>query len=186
MSFLRDNLFTVILVGGTAVLCLTLLGWGHGISGQIEGELAEREELSQRILSLSRGQKVNIGTIKSEQTRVRGILQSLAEVRKRNVEWNSRNFKVPDLQLLDLGQTRPALPFDSTIWHENSLAFYFVRQYHAQLDELLERLKPTSPPTDEEIEAEIIQQETYLEHLERIREKAAQRTGAEGGADGQG
>ncbi len=180
MGFLRDNIFTVVLGGGTIVLCLVLLVWGHVISGQIEDEKAERTGLAQKILSLSRGPKVNSNTIKSEEERVQNILKSLADVRKQNVEWNSRNFKVPDLRLLS-GQTRAALPFDSTIWNRNDLAFHFRGQYHKQLDELLARLKPTTTPSVEEIDTETSKQDTRLQQLEWIQDKETGNVSETGG-----
>ena len=170
MSFLRDNLFTAALGGGTAVLCLVLLGWGYVISGDIEDEEAKREGLAKQITSLKSGRKVNTGTINSERTRVQNILKSLADVRKQNVEWNSRNFRVPDLPL-DSDQLKAALPFDSTIWDRYSLAFYFISDYHDQIDGLLARLKPTTTPSEEEIDAETTRQAARLQQMERIQEK---------------
>lgn len=168
MNFLRENVFMVSLVVGTLVLGLVLVGWGYSISGQIEdSEVADRQGLSDTLGKLERGPYANGNTIMAERNRVEGILESLEAVRAENVQWNRRNFKIPQLKMLD-GSMRPAFPFDTKVWDKNPLATRYIRQYHQQLEALLVAMKSTDKPTSEEVKEEALRQEQILERRQRI------------------
>lgn len=170
MNLFRDNLFLVLTLGLTVVLSGLLLFLGMGAAGQIEDEqVASREDLADSLQSLARGQLVNQLIINAEKRRVEIVLETLQDVRQSNLEYNSRNFKIPELQLLG-GEKQPALPYDETTWNRNELAFRFVRQYHLQLDAMRQKLQATTIPTTEEIESEAVDQQRRLEREQRIQE----------------
>jgi hypothetical protein len=170
MNFLRNNFFLVMMVVLTLVLGGGLYLWGMSISTTIEEEeMKTRERLASKIETLQRGKPVNIHTINAQTQRVEQIRDSLQQVRQDNLQWNTGEFSVPQLQT-QTGK-RPALPYDQLIWLRNELAFRYVQQYHKTLDALLAELNATQPPSEDEIETEAVNQQRILEHQERIRRK---------------
>jgi hypothetical protein len=173
MEFLRKNLFMVLLVTITLLLVVVLLIWGMDISDRIETEeMAKRKALSSDINALQRGPYVNRGTIEADTEQVAVVRKALADVRRLNREYNSRDYDVAQLKLLT-GQTRPALPFSAKVWDDNQLYFRFVSEYHHKLEELLTRLNATTPPKEEDIFAEAIRQQSSIDLREMIRQKNA-------------
>ncbi|MBN1943700.1 MAG: hypothetical protein JW849_10450 [Phycisphaerae bacterium] len=171
MNFFRENLFLVLLTTGTLVACLILVLWSGAIASQIdEVEIADRQDLSDALERLARPPYDNGNTNMAEQNRVEGIRKSLKKVGNENLAWNSRNFKVPQLTMLD-GTKRPAFPFDANVWVKNQLADRFLAQYHEQYDAMLASMKPVTPPTEEELAEEIQRWEKTLEQRQRILEK---------------
>ena len=178
MNFLRENLFMVLLTTGTLALCLVFVLWSGAISDQIDGEeVASRQSLSNTIQNLGRPPYSNGNTIMAEKTRVEGIMDSLRKVGEKNIAWNSRNFRVDPLTMLD-GSKRPAFPFDANVWEKNQLASRFVGLYHEQLAALLASLNPTGLPTPAEIAEEAEYQEKIIQRRERIRLKSEKETAA--------
>lgn len=174
MNFLRENLFLVLLTVGTLLICLILVLWSGAIASQIdEREIAPRQELSDAIQQLSRPPYDNGNTIIAEKQRVEGIRGALQACLQENIAWNSRNFQVPALAMLD-GSTRPAFPFDAKVWEKNQLANRYVLQYHDHLDSLFSSLKPASLPTPQELTDEAVRQQKILERREEIRKKESQ------------
>ena len=171
MRFLRDNLFLVVLTAGTVVVSAGLLAWGWSVSDKIDvQEMAPRRKLVTRLKQLSRRPYVNVETNNSDKQLVENIDRSLRGVRQRNIEWNSRNFKVPTLKLLRGGDT-PALPYDAKTWDRNTLADQFVVAYHKSLNKMLSRLRATTPPSERQIKAEAQLQEDTIRYQQRIRSK---------------
>jgi hypothetical protein len=169
MNFIRDNLFLVLVLVITVVLCGILLMMGMGVSTTIEDEqIAQREKLARSLQNIGRGNMVNQLTIHADKRRVEMLLNTLEKVRRDNLEFNSRYFSVPELQLLG-GAKKPALPWDETTWNRNELAYRFVRQYHLQLDAMRQKLNATRIATTEEIETQALEEARRLERSRRIR-----------------
>jgi hypothetical protein len=132
--------------------------------------MTPRRKLVADLKALSRRPYVNVKTNNSDKQLVEDIDRSLRGILQKNIEWNSRNFKVPTLKLLRGGDVQ-ALPYDAKTWDRNSLADQFVVAYHKSLAKLLSRLRATTPPSEQQIKAEAQLQEDTIRYQQRISHK---------------
>ena len=172
MNGIRENMFVVVLIGATVVLVGALLPWGFSIDEKIEDEeMAERAALSSQIQNLSRPNFNNQDTIAAAQAGVSDLNSALADVCHENVKWNRRNFEVVSLELPSKAGTCSVLPFPTEVWKRYLLAYPFVAKSHMRLDALLALLKPTTLPTEVEINKEATKWQRRMDRDEQIRRK---------------
>ncbi len=167
MNFLRENLFTVLLTTCTLILCLIMFFWSGSISGEIDEKVASRQSISNTIQNLSRPPYSNGNTNMAAQATVEGIREALQKVSDENIAWNSRNFTVPELTMLD-GSKKPAFPFVESIWVRDQLPTRFATQCHRQFVALLASMNPVALPTPQEIEEEAARQNKRIELRKKI------------------
>jgi hypothetical protein len=181
-TLMQKHLFIIIVISATVIVGGGLLYWGYSVGESIQTDsMASRNQLSQELTALKRGEAVNPRTIDAERTWRDGILEALTQVTAENIAWNHRSYTVPQLlTVASHGQEQkplPALPYNAALWNDNEWAYQYVQVYHKTLDRLVKELNATTMPTDMEVfKAAKIQQG----HLDRRAELNAKQRGLDG------
>ena len=190
MRFLRENLFLAItgavaLLGGGGMVALHLR-----LAKDVNAALAERRELADNLSRLAGGGGANAAMVEAAEKRVEQVKAAVAKVDQVGTNWNRANFEVlgvPD----ESGKLIPAFPItDETAYRAQGLDYAFTRAYLEETNQLLASLKPTTSPTDREIDSQVIQWETRLSlqrqaEAEKLRGAVGQGTYQPSGAAGE-
>jgi len=187
MQFIKENLFLVALAGAVLVVGGILVAMNFGTSKQIEQSLAQRQTLDSEIKSLASAKPANADTVLAEKKRVESVQNMQKQVVEETISWNVDDFRnwakdrytklYPDTELPrsgDLvlpvihlktlnGDVLPAFPYDADRYAQLGLTYTFTEEYRNAMLSLLKRLKPTSPPSQEEIFAETTRAKKQLE-----------------------
>ena len=173
MRFLRENLFLVILA------VVVLLGGGALMAGYlrlakgVDAAVADRSQLADNLNRLAGGGGANAAMVAAAEEKAQQIQKAVAEVANTNIEWNRKNLQVFQLPG-ELGEPIAAFPIDEAVYRDEALDYTFTRVYLEEMSKLLASLKPTTAPTEGEIESQAIQWETRLA-LQRQAEEAKMR-----------
>ncbi len=148
MNFLKENLFlvvtaAVVLVGGVLLLLAISSGSGQ-TEANAEPYMSEGKEISSLV---SAG--VNKKRVDAVVKRVEDMRIEAKEVIELSLLRNRRDYKVLSLDIS--GQTIPAFPVDKEFKDRETLRKLFPGQYRLRLEKLRKTLKPTTPPTAEEL-----------------------------------
>ncbi len=185
MRFLQDNLFYVVLVVATGILCGGLLVLASGYNEDFENELDKRRTLYRNITSRQRSEPVNEAIIDRTRKNISLVMKDVRDAETMNVTWASDNFEIPVLALPNKKKI-PVLPYNRKLWSENQsyLSNKFVSYYTNRLQGLLtpggelKMLKPVPLPTAEEIEEEKQEQLKKLIRIQRMQGAAGGETPA--------
>lgn len=190
MRFLRDNLFYVVLVIATVILCGGLLVLASGYNEDFENELDTRRKLYRDITGRQRSEPINEAIIDRTRENISLVMKDVRDAETMNVTWASDNFEIPVLALPNKKKI-PVLPYNRKLWSENQsyLSNKFVSYYTNRLQDLLtpdgelKMLKPAPLPTVEEIEEQKQEQLKKLIRIQRMQEGVGSGESATGGAD---
>jgi len=166
MRFLRENIVLIGMGAGFVLLGALLVLAYFNASGKLQTAIRERERLSKTLEGFASGKGANESMIKWAQRRVEQVKQEGQRVRRECVDWNRRNYSVLKLEVADSAGVRRrinAFPIDEQQYEELSLRYFFTQRYRQELERMLAELKPTSPPTETEINAQAAQWEKYLQ-----------------------
>ena len=161
MRFLRENLFLAILAA------VVLLGGGALIAGylrlakDVETTLADRNQLAENLNRLAGGGGANAAMVTATEEKAQRIQKDVADVANTNIEWNRKNLQVFQLSG-ESGEPIAAFPIDEAVYRDEALDYTFTRVYLEEMSKLLASLKPTTAPTEGEIESQALQWETRL------------------------
>ncbi len=180
MQFIKQNLFLVVLVGATTVAGGIMLAVNFGWAGGVDTEIAKRSRTSKGLAALAKGNLANEEIVDEERNRVDDIRNSTRDIRLLSTGWQKQRFKILEVARKDaqgniLEKVR-AFPIDTKLYDDYGLRFEATKEYLVELRKLLAQLKPTRPPTQEEIAIEIdkaikrLRRKEELEELRRLRE----------------
>jgi hypothetical protein len=172
MKFLKDNLFYVILGGGTLVAAAVLLVLQMGPAEQIEQGVQDRVALRDTLGRLRRPPHVNGAVLDALQQRSEQLRQDLARVSELALEWNRSGLEVLELNLdvEDIQGPLPAFPIDRPVYERNLLNFNlnFSDQYRRAMQDLRESLRPARRIDAEQIRQRTEQIRDELKQLEEL------------------
>ena len=157
MEFVRKNLFliivgAVVLVVGGGMIFLKL-----GADDETDKKVALRTAASQSLQSLARS-KISRQVVEAERTRVETVQGAAKKVAEACIEWNRKNYPVLSVTPRDSTKAIPAFPVDEKQYETLNLKYDVTQTYYKELVALLEPLGRAVPPTEAEIEDEIIVQ----------------------------
>ncbi len=179
MTFIRQNLFVIVVALVVLVVGGIMLAMDAGVTADIETRIRERKGLSDRLQRVVRGELVNEEVVEARRTFVEQIRKSRNAVRDASVSWNERNYE--PLPLPVAGRAVPAFPIQPDLYKQYGLQLTFTERYIERVRELLASMKPTGPPGEKEIAAET----RALEALYRAKREREERERGENGEDGE-
>jgi len=180
MKLLRENILLVVLAA------IVLLGGGGMVaayfktSGSVDEGVRKRVQMVRQLRDLSRD-GANGEMVERAEKSLENIRTAAKDVETLCVGWNRRNYQVLQLRIPDSDQTVPAFPYDNETYRDHGLGYVFSRVYVQAMQDLLNSLNPTSPPTQAETESQVLQWENQL-MLQRTMEAAG--VDSWGGASG--
>ncbi len=173
MKFLRENLFLIV------VVAIVLLGGGgmvaayFMVSGDVQQALDARVQMAQELEGLE-DQGANAAMVTAAEERVGAIQKAAGTVATMCVEWNRQHLPVLQLTVPESDSTVPAFPIDEQFYRDHGLGYVFTKTYVEAMQGLLENLRPTSPPTEGEIQSQQLQWQNHLMQRKLLEaEKAA-------------
>lgn len=161
MKFLRENLFLII------VAAIVLLGGGgmlaayFKVSSDVAKAVDDRTRMAQTLAGLE-GRGANAEMEEAAQKRIEDIRASAETVKRMCVEWNRAHLQVLKLAVPNSDLTVPAFPYDPQLYRDEGLGYVFTDTYIKAMQDLLNSLRPTSPPTDGEIQSQQLQWQNRL------------------------
>lgn len=161
MKFVRENLFlivvaAIVLVGGGGIVA----GY-FKVSGQVDQAIQERTSMA-RTLSGLQGRGANAEMEEAAQERIGAIRAAAGTVKSMCVDWNRKHMQVLKLAVPNSDLTVPAFPYDQQLYRDEGLGYVFTDTYVKAMQGLLNSLRPTSPPTDGEIQSQVLQYQNRL------------------------
>ncbi len=161
MKFVRENVFLI------AVAAIVLAGGGgmvaayFKVSGQVDRAVEQRTSMA-RILSGLEGRGANAEMEGAAQERIGAIRAAAGTVKNLCVDWNRKHMQVLKLAVPNSELTVPAFPYDEQLYRDEGLGYVFTDTYVKAMQALLNSLRPTSPPTDGEIQSQVLQYQNRL------------------------
>ncbi len=152
MKFLKENMFLVVtaaivLVGGTVWFLVR-----NSRNNRADAAGKAYASVGKEISSLA-SSGVNQAIVNDAERRVKGMRNEAEKVVGEALLRNRRDYEVMSFKIS--GRTVPAFPCDPEFKDREILRLLFPEEYRLGLKDLRETLKPTVPPTDEEIDNEI-------------------------------
>lgn len=170
MQFMRDNIFFAVLAG---VFLLSLIIFipvkmGQGTTYQ------ERVALRQKVIDdcdiNNRRPYVDEKTVEEGEKSLAEIKEQAVRVDQTTSETNRRNYK-PLMLIKSDGTKIAAFPIDRDVYKQYGLDRIYTRQYREAIQDVIDKLAPTSPPTQDEIDKEIKTQTAIIEAEEEYRKR---------------
>ncbi|MCJ7544665.1 MAG: hypothetical protein MUP47_08920 [Phycisphaerae bacterium] len=161
MKFVRENLFLIV------VAVIVLLGGGgmlmayFKVSGDVEKAVDDRMRMAKTLAGLE-GRGANAEMEEAAQKRIDAIRASADTVKRMCVEWNRAHMQVVKLAVPNSQLTVAAFPYDPQLYRDEGLGYVFTDTYIKTMQDLLNSLHPTSPPTDGEIQSQQLQWQNRL------------------------
>ncbi len=152
MKFVRENLFMICTVAIVVVGAAGMLVMARSAGKQTDEYAQRRVKLNGQIKSLV-GSGVNRQMVEAERERVAAVRAAAAEVADYCLDRNSKGYGIITFDVS--GRQVEAFPINKDIYQRESLYWRFPQEYENRLLKLLEKLQPTEPPTDLEIQEEI-------------------------------
>jgi hypothetical protein len=178
MRFVRENLFLIV------VAAIVLLGGGGMVatcfivSQDIQKAADIRGEMDQTLEDL-KGRGSNAAMVTDAEKRVKAIQEAAGKVASLCIEWNRKNLPVLQLQIPESDTTVPAFPIDEQLYRDHGLGYVFTKTYMEATQSLLDSLRPTTPPTEGEIQSQQLQWQNHLMQRKLVEvEKSAPSGGA--------
>ncbi|OPX22190.1 MAG: hypothetical protein B1H04_05395 [Planctomycetales bacterium 4484_123] len=177
MNFVKQNLFLICMLGVVLVIGGVLLALAGPAHKQARSHVEVRTRLSAQLASLTRGEglgaervRVNKKVVEAARHRVIKTREEYAEVVRRALERNRAHYRVLSFADPDnpSGPRLPAFPVNSQLYQRKGLRLLFPTEYRNRVLALLASMKPTSPPTLEEIK----EQASVIADKERLKAEA--------------
>lgn len=152
MKFVRENLFMICTAAIVVVGAAGMLVMARSAGKQADEYAQRRVKLSRQIKSLT-GSGVNREMVEAERERVAAIQGAASEVADYCLDRNSKGYEILTFDVS--GRQIEAFPINKEVYRRESLYWRFPQEYENRLLKLREKLEPTKPPTDLEIQEEI-------------------------------
>jgi hypothetical protein len=172
MTFLKENLFLIVLGAVVLVACGTLLYMASSATAANAEQIQKRIDLHDELTDLRRQDIRNERQIEAQRFENQNIRADAERVRERNIEWNSRNYRPIQLDLYERDvfvETIPAFPIDEDKYSRFGGRLLFTTEYVKRMGELRESLDPVEPYTAEELTVETARQERRLEREHQLK-----------------
>jgi hypothetical protein len=178
MRFVRENLFYVILAA------VVVVGGGvatfYYLNSDIGKTLASRTKVSSQLRGLDAQQlKVDLSAVEAMKARIGDLDQANKQDLQACLKFNRQNLPVLRLPISAISDPN-AFPIDPQRYRDQGLNFIFIKQYTKVLEQMIsplrDGLRPTTPPTQEEIKAEKERLAEKFKEPGVAQEKAIQRT----------
>ena len=144
MSFIRNNLFLVVLTAVVVALGGLLMAVNSSVSTELDKQVQKRLTTD---MNLRARRPVNAAIIKSERDTVERVKESYDRATERNIEWNRKNLPVLQHDPDNNGKLVDAFPMTEGL---PPTTYDLTRRYLSQLDSLLGSLHPTAPASEAE------------------------------------
>ena len=173
MNFLKQNLFLVCTLGVVLVVGGVLLALAGPARKEARSYVEVRTQLSAQLASLTRGEmagtrrvRINKKVVEAARNRVIKTRQEYAEVVKRALARNRAHYQVMSFPDPDDPKAPPlrAFPVEPKLYQRKGLRLLFPDEYRKRVLALLASMRPTAPPTPEEIkeQADLIAEKEQL------------------------
>ncbi len=155
MNFLKENAFLVSTAAVLVIASTGLLVWASREGGTGSDYAALRTKYSREIAALSRPPRVNKGVVDAAEQRVSVMRGHHLKVAEDFLERGS-GYPVMRFAVEDVGADRPrrAFPIVPKLYDQRGLRLVFPVRYRDEVKALLASLRPTEPPTKEEVDKE--------------------------------
>ena len=151
MDLLKENLFLVVILAVLVVGGSVLVFAGISSGGKADVGSKEYTSLSKEMDSLISG-RINQKKVDDARQQVEKMRQQAERVKNTFLLKNRRDYKVLSFDIS--GSVIPAFPIDPEFKSRDTLRLLFPGKYHLELKSMRESLRPTVPPTSEEIRVE--------------------------------
>ena len=183
MGFLRQNVFLLAVIGAVVIAGGVMVTMYFSVASASDELVSERTKLSKQLKQTS--QPPNAAMVSAVRGRADGIVAAVKGIADQSDQWNRRTFRVMPLPIPnkegDVVEKVDAFPIDRGKYPPFLLNSVFTRQYGQELKAMLGTLKPTNPPTQQEIDQQVAQAERKLAFEQAAREKReARKSGAPG------
>lgn len=165
MKFIRENLFLLVLIGVVAVLGGILTYINFSWAEDRDREITERDAIIRGLQRHTGGARVSPKLVEYRKDLVESLCKEANEVIRIEIEKDQAAHPVLQVPVEEPGREKrylPAFPYDARQYTNLSMTFQFIREHRKKTAELLEGLRPTTPPTVREIEEETRKQEALL------------------------
>jgi len=151
VRLLKENAFLVSLIAVVVVVGAILVIMQRSASAGADAGAKVRTDQSAKMDRLAAA-PVNRLTVQAAIAREDAMRDEAAKVAADFLKSNRKDYKVIVFALPN--QAVPAFPIDKEVYTREDLRLLFPREYEKRVKALLASLKPTRPPTPEEIQAE--------------------------------
>lgn len=157
MSFIKNNLYLVVLGAVTLVLVVGLLSYSlGGLLPDVRERVEQRERLSTDILGL-RGAQASREKMEAAKTDVEALQAAYQRMLETVHRLNQSEYQVLQVPIgMADGETAPAFPVDPELYQTHQVPLSFARQYYQQMQALYDQLGGVSPATTLQIEQEFV------------------------------
>ncbi|MDY7009371.1 MAG: hypothetical protein SVV80_01280 [Planctomycetota bacterium] len=149
MNFLKENKFLVVTAAVLLVLAAASLLIANSLGGKAEIGAKAYASMGKTIDSLA-SEGVNRSMVNTAKQRVQDMRDKAKKVAEESLLRNRRNYEVLSFDIS--GNIVPAFPIDPEFKDRGILKLWFPEKYRLRLKAIRETLKPTIPPTDNEIQ----------------------------------
>ncbi|MFP3937533.1 MAG: hypothetical protein ACLFVW_04260 [Phycisphaerae bacterium] len=159
-NFIRENMALVI-IAAVAVVGASALGVvGRMVGGGVNELVEERTNLSRQLRRQATGERVSEEKLQQKSQDVEKLQRQADDVAAETLEWNQRNYELLRLSAGD--RDVPAFPINDDVYKQYSLRFKFMTAYNDELNSLVEPLRVTHPPDEQQIESRAVAWDEYL------------------------
>lgn len=157
MSFIKNNLYLVVLGAVTLVLVVGLLSYSlGGLLPDVRERVEQREQLSTNILGL-RGAQASREKMEAAKTDVEALQAAYQRMLETVHRLNQSEYQVLQVPIgMADGETAPAFPVDPELYQTYQVPLSFARRYYEQMQALYDQLGGISPATTLQIEQEFV------------------------------
>ena len=176
MRFVRENLFYVILAA------VVVIGGGvatfYYLSSDIGKTLQSRTQVSSLLRDLAdQPLKADPNAVKAMEARIAELTKAGKDDLQACLNFNRVNLPILKLPISAVSEVN-AFPVDPARYRDQGLYFIFIKQYTKVLDQMIsplrDGLRPTTPPTPEEVQAEKDKLAEKFKEQTVVSEKASQ------------
>lgn len=167
MSFIRENMFLLVLLAAVLVVGGTLVALDFSTSDEVEARMDHRKKISDELQSRSK-ERVNSNMVSAMKINVEEIQRTAKELAAEQTELNHKPYKV--IQLPVQGKPVDAFPYVLADYRREGLALKFIDLFQAEPNLLRDQLHATAAPSEKELTDEAKKQEALLAmHIERLK-----------------
>ncbi len=170
MSFLKNNAFLVATAATLVVGVAVIVVLGNSWRGDFERHARRRSDPSRNLANVAK-KLVNQNVLDADRKAVQGMQAEHRKVADRFFARTAGSYKVMQFEPGDLRQDKPQPAFPMPAELRELMRLQFAKAYERNLKKLLEPLKPTWRPTDDEIRQ-------LRQAMQKKTELAGERTGA--------